>query len=87
MLHSFSILRRRRLGVRKLAAAFWPHLVGIVWINRAFRKGASKLSHSKGFASGKKFTAFAADGSAQETRFFWNHKPNAATPVSAAAGT
>jgi hypothetical protein len=42
--------------VRQLAAAFMPHLIGIVWINRAFKEGASKLAHSKGFASDKNYT-------------------------------
>jgi hypothetical protein len=41
--------------VRQLAAALKPHLTGIAWIDRAFKKGASKLAHSKGFASGKPF--------------------------------
>jgi hypothetical protein len=57
MLYSFSIPRRRRLGVRQLAAAFMPHLLGIEWINRAFTEGAIKLAHSKGFASGKNYAA------------------------------
>ena len=34
-----------------------PHLIGIERINRAFKEGASKLAHSKGFASGKKYAA------------------------------
>jgi hypothetical protein len=59
MPHGFSIPRRRRLGVRQLAAAFLPHLLGIERINRAFREGASKLAHSKGFAFGKSFAALA----------------------------
>jgi hypothetical protein len=58
MPHPFSIQRRRRLGVRQLAAAFMPHLIGIERANRAFKEGASKLAHSKGFASGKNYTAF-----------------------------
>jgi hypothetical protein len=57
MLYGFSIARRRRLGVRQLAAAFMPNLLGIEWINRAFTEGASKLAHSKGFASGKNHAA------------------------------
>ena len=39
--------------MRQLAAALMPHLIGIERINRAFKEGASKLAHSKGFASGK----------------------------------
>jgi hypothetical protein len=39
--------------MRQLAAAFMPHLLGIEWINRTFREGASKPAHSKSFASGK----------------------------------
>jgi hypothetical protein len=34
-----------------------PHLIGIEQIKRAFKEGASKLAHSKGFASGKKYAA------------------------------
>jgi hypothetical protein len=34
-----------------------PHLLGIEWINRVFKEGASKLAHSKGFASDKKDSA------------------------------
>ena len=45
--------------MRQLAAAFMPHLPGIEWINRTFKEGASKLAHSKGFASGKKYAALA----------------------------
>jgi hypothetical protein len=48
--------RRRRLGVRQLAAAFMPHLLKIELINRAFKEGASRLAHSKGFAAGKNYT-------------------------------
>jgi hypothetical protein len=59
MLHNFSVPRRRRLGVRQLAAAFMPHSIRIERINRAFKEGASKLAHSKGFASAKKYAALA----------------------------
>ena len=59
MPHGFSIPRRRRLGVRQLAAAFMPHWIGIERINRAFKEGASKLAHSKGFASDKNYAASA----------------------------
>jgi hypothetical protein len=45
--------------VRELAAAFMPHLLGIERIHRAFIEGASKLAHSKGFASGKSEAALA----------------------------
>jgi hypothetical protein len=34
-----------------------PHWIGIERINRAFKEGASKPSHSKGFASGKNHAA------------------------------
>jgi hypothetical protein len=57
MPHGFSIRRRRRLGVRQLAAAFMHHWIGIVGMNRAFKEGASKFAHSKGFASGKNYVA------------------------------
>jgi hypothetical protein len=60
MLHSFSIPRRRRLGVRQLAAAFMPHLIGIERINRAFKEGASKRVHFKGFAADKNYEALGA---------------------------
>jgi hypothetical protein len=59
MLHTFSIPRRKRLGVRQPAAAFMPHLLGIEWINRAFKEGASQLAHSKGFAFSKNYAAIA----------------------------
>jgi hypothetical protein len=51
MPHGLSIRRQRRLGVQQLAAAFIPHLIGIERINGAFKEGASKLAHSKGFAA------------------------------------
>jgi hypothetical protein len=57
LLHSFSIPHRRRLGVRQLAAAFMLHVLEIKWINRVFKEGASKLPHSKDFASGKNYSA------------------------------
>jgi len=43
--------------VRQLAAALMPHLTSIAWIDRAFKEGASKLAHSKGFASGKNYAS------------------------------
>jgi hypothetical protein len=43
--------------VRQLAAAFMHHWMGIVGMNRAFKEGASKFAHSKGFASGKNYVA------------------------------
>jgi 4-amino-4-deoxy-L-arabinose transferase-like glycosyltransferase len=39
--------RRRRFGVRPLAAAFMPPWIGIDGVNRAFKAGAGKLTHSK----------------------------------------
>jgi hypothetical protein len=45
--------------VRQLAAAFMPHLIGIEQTNRAFKEGASKLAHSKGFAADKNCGALA----------------------------
>jgi hypothetical protein len=57
MTYGFSILRRRRPGIRQRAAAFIPHLLGGEWINRAFKEGESELAHSKGFAADKKYAA------------------------------
>jgi hypothetical protein len=57
MPHSFRSRAEGALGVRQLAAAFTTHLHGIEWINRAFKEGASKLAHSKGFTSGKNYAA------------------------------
>jgi hypothetical protein len=54
MPHSFEIPRRRRLGVRQLAAAFRLQFFAIQIGNH---KGASKLAHSKGFAFDKNYAA------------------------------
>jgi hypothetical protein len=54
MPHSFEIRRRRRLGVRQLAAAFRSQFFAIQIGNH---KGASKLAHSKGFAFDKNYAA------------------------------
>jgi hypothetical protein len=54
MPHSFEIPRRRRLGVRQLAAAFRSQFFAIQIGNH---KGASKLAHSKGFAFDKNYAA------------------------------
>jgi hypothetical protein len=42
-----------------------PHCVGIERINRAFKEGASKLAHSKGFANDQNYAAL---GSADRDR-------------------
>jgi hypothetical protein len=71
MPHGFSIPRRRRLGVRQLAAAFMPHLLGIERIIRAFKECASLLAHSNAFASGKNYVAFAAGSFAAAVPPMW----------------
>jgi hypothetical protein len=43
-----------------------PHLLGIEWVHRAFNEGASKLAHSRGFASGKNCAALAGTAVLQE---------------------
>jgi|WetSurSiteA1Bulk_404760.scaffolds.fasta_scaffold81905_2 hypothetical protein len=48
-----------------------PHLLGIEWINRAFKEGASKLAHSKGFAFGKNYAALAGTKFEFLRRRFW----------------
>jgi tetratricopeptide (TPR) repeat protein len=42
-----------------------PHLIGIERINRAFKVGASKLAHSKGFANVEKYAAFGVSSGIQ----------------------
>jgi hypothetical protein len=54
MPHSFEIPRRKRLGVRQLAAAFRSQFFAIQIGNH---KGASKLAYSKGFAFDKNYAA------------------------------
>ena len=53
MPHTFGIPRRKRLGVRQLAAAFKHQFIAM----KAHNQGASKLAHSKGFAFGKNYAA------------------------------
>jgi hypothetical protein len=55
--------------VRQLAAAFVPRLMGIERINRAFKKGASKLAHSKGFAADKDWMVLAGIAVIPDIRF------------------
>ena len=45
--------------MRQLAAALQLGLMQIIANNWAIHKGASKLAHSKGFASDKKYAALA----------------------------
>jgi hypothetical protein len=51
--------RKGAFGVRQLAAALQLGLMQIIANNWAIHKGASKLAHSKGFASDKKYAALA----------------------------
>jgi hypothetical protein len=46
-----------------------PHLLGIEWIKQAFKEGASKLAHSKGFAYGKKYAALGGTASCRQKTF------------------
>jgi hypothetical protein len=49
--------RKGAFGARQLAAALQLGLMQIIANNWAIHKGASKLAHSKGFASCKKYAA------------------------------
>jgi hypothetical protein len=68
----FWMPRRRRLEVRQLglaktprSAAFLLHLTAIFVSKSSIHKGASKLAHSKGFASDKNYAAL-SDAAAEK---------------------
>jgi hypothetical protein len=64
--HDFEIPRRRRLGVRQLAAAVRSQFFAIQIGNH---KGASKLAYSKGFAFDKNCAALGEDARARQDMF------------------